>query len=84
MKLHGQQIVVFNHGGEREAVIAHGGGVRLTNSRGVGMRKIKIGVVGDPFQQNGRTKWANLVPADVRRLHVFRQRLHLPVNEIEA
>ena len=84
MELHGQQIIVFDHRGKWEAVIADSGGVRIATGSGVGMREVKIGVVCDSLQQNSRTQWPDLVPADVRRLYVFRQRFHLMVNEIEA
>ena len=48
------------------------------------MSEIKISVVGNVAQQDTFAQVAQLIPSDVRRFHVGRQRLHIFVNQVEA
>src|ERR1700751_2615321 len=84
MKLNGHQIIVFDHCGKREAVVANGCGVWLANGRRIGMGEIEKSILSDSFEQSTRSQPAALIPADMRGFHVFRQSFHSLVNEIEA
>ena len=74
----------LDHRRERKAVIAGRDRRLAAGRRGIGMREIKIGVFRNAAKQLARLHAPQLIPADVRRFHVRRQRADFLREKAEA
>src|SRR5215472_8705427 len=77
-------MIALDHRGERKAVIASSDGELSGGRRRVGVRKIKVSVIGNAAQQFALAHAAQSVPADVRRFYIRGKRANLLGEKFEA
>jgi len=84
MKLSSEDVPAFQHGKERNTVIAKRDACVARVQRRIGMRKIKISIFGNAVEEPGRSRAAQLIPAHMRKAIVRRKGRNLLREESEA
>src|SRR5579859_7024832 len=84
MKLDGSQPSPLDDRSERKTVIARRNCGAGRGGRGIGMREIKVGVLGNAAKQHTGLRATQLIPADVRGFDVCWQSPNLIWEKSEA